>query len=76
VGDSYLYGDYVSCRPSKGVRIRIVDFPGKAESGYRYQADVRIGDTCTTAMSMIDETFRTALAQISAHTVIEIEPFD
>ena len=76
LGDSYWYGDYVACRPFEGVRIRIVDFPGLAKTGYRYEADVRIGDTCTTPMSAIDEAFRAALAQIGAHSVEEIEPFD
>ena len=76
IGDSYWYGDYVACGPFEGVRIRIVDFPVMVEGGYRYHADVRIRDTCTTPMSVIDEAFRTALAKIGAHTVKEIEPFD
>ena len=75
VGDSYWYGDYVACG-MLGARVRIVDFPVEAEGGYRYDADVRIRDTCTTPMEAIDEAFRTALARIGAHSVKEIEWFD
>ena len=76
MGDSYWYGDYVAGVPFEGVRIRIIDFPVEAEGGYRYDADVKIGDTCTSPMKVIDEAFRTALAQIGAHTVKGIEPFN
>jgi hypothetical protein len=76
MGDSYWYGDYVACKPFEGVRIRIVDYPTPIEGEYKYDADVRLRPECTTPMTVIDEAFRKALAQIGAHGVQEIEPFD
>lgn len=76
LGDSYWYGDYVACRPFEGVRIRIVDFPKEVDDEYQYDADVRIRGECHTPMTAIDEAFRKVLAQIGAHDVREIEPFD
>lgn len=76
VGDSLWYGDYIASRPFEGVRIRIMDFPVEAEGGYQYKADVRIQDTCPTPLHVIDESIRAALAQIGAHTIKEIDPFD
>ena len=75
VGDSYWYGDYIACAPFPGVRIRIVDFPGRAGDEYKYDADVRLRES-TTPMIVIDEAFKMVLAQIPAHDVQEIEPFD
>ncbi len=79
MGDSYWYGDYIACTPFAGVRIRIFEFSmegGYLGGGYRHDADVRIGDGCTTPMSEIDEAFRAVLEKIGAHSVKEIEPFD
>jgi hypothetical protein len=75
VGDSYWYGDYVACVPFPGVRIRIIDFPKRVGDEYRYEADVRLREA-QTPMTVIDEEFRKVLAQIQAHDVQEIEPFD
>jgi hypothetical protein len=41
----------VASRPFLGVRIRIVDFPGRMESGYIYESDIRIGKECTMPMT-------------------------
>jgi hypothetical protein len=76
VGDSYWYGDYVAAMPFPGVRIRIVDFPGCTETGYRYEHDIRIRKECTTPREEIDAAYRKVLAQIPAHDVREIEWFD
>ena len=76
VGDSYWYGDYVVSRPFPGVRIRIVDFPTRTETGYRYDSDVRLGKECTTPMEEIDTAYRNILAQIPARDIQEIETFD
>lgn len=76
VGDSYWYGDYVVARPFTGVRIRIVDFPTKTETGYLYDSDVRLNKDCTTPMSEIDVAYRNILQQLPAHDIKEIEPFD
>lgn len=76
VGDSYWYGDYVVTRPFPGVRIRIVDFPTKTETGYRYDSDVRLRKECTTPMEEIDAAYRNILAQIPARDIQEIEGFD
>ena len=75
VGDSYWYGDYVVSRPFEGVRIRIVDFPTRVNDQFQYDADVRLRES-KTPMEVIDEEFRKILAQIGAHDVQEIEPFD
>ena len=75
VGDSYWYGDYVACAPFPGVRIRIIDFPERVGDEYKYDADVRLRES-TTPMIVIDEAFKMVLAQIPAHDVQEIEPFD
>jgi hypothetical protein len=75
-GDSYWYGDYIACRPFPGVRIRIIDFPRRVEQEYKYEADMRLTAECQTPMVAIDESFRKVLAQIGAHDVREIEPFD
>jgi len=76
VGGSYWYGDYVAAVPFPGVRIRIVDFPGRADSGYIYESDIRVGKECTTPMEEIDKAYRNVLAQIPAHDINEIEWFD
>jgi hypothetical protein len=76
VGDSYWYGDYVVTRPFPGVRIRIVDFPTKTETGYLYDSDVRLDKNCTTPMAEIDAAYREILAQVPAHDIKEIETFD
>jgi len=76
LGDSYWYGDYVSCKPFPGVRIRIVDFPGLVDAEYRYESDIRIQEDCKTPMEEIDRSYRNVLAQIGAHDVQEIESFD
>lgn len=76
VGDSYWYGDYVAARPFPGVRVRIVDFPGRMDSGYIYESDIRIDKECTTPMEEIDAAYRNVLAQLPAHDVREIEWFD
>ena len=76
VGDSYWYGDYLAARPFPGVRIRIVDFPTRTETGYRYDSDVRIDKGGTTTIEEIDAAYRNILAQIPAHDVKEIEWFD
>jgi hypothetical protein len=75
-GDSYWYGDYLACRPFPGVRIRIVDFPGRKDEDYIYESDVRISSECTTPMEVIDEAYRKVLEQVPAHDVHEIEWFD
>ncbi|HZD07109.1 MAG TPA: hypothetical protein VE176_02610 [Candidatus Limnocylindrales bacterium] len=56
--------------------IRIVDFPGRTETGYRYESDIRIRKECTTPREEIDAAYRKVLAQIPAHDVREIEWFD
>src|SRR5438270_12812400 len=69
VGDSHWYGDYVAARPFPGVRIRIVDFPGRTESGYIYESDIRIDKECTTPMAEIDTAYRNVLAQLPAQDI-------
>jgi hypothetical protein len=76
MGDSYWYGDYVASKPFEGVRIRIVDFPTPINGEFKYDADVRLRDECTTPMAVIDDAFRKVLAGIEAHDVQEIDPFD
>jgi len=76
VGDSHWYGDYVVTRSLPGVRIRIVDFPERTETGYRYDSDIRIDEGCTTTTEEIDVAYRAILTQIPAHEIQEIETFD
>ena len=76
LGDSYWYGDYVAARPFPGVRIRIVDFPGRRDNEYVYESDIRITPECTTPMVEIDAAYRNILAQVPAHDIKEIEWFD
>ena len=76
LGDSYWYGDYIASRPFPGVRIRIVDFPERVGNEYRYDADVRLGAECRTPLEEVDQAFRTALAQVGAHGIHDIDPFD
>lgn len=76
VGDSYWYGDYLAAVPFPGVRIRIVDFPGRIGDEYIYDSDIRIRKECTTPMAEIDAAYRNVLAQIPAHDIKEIEGFD
>jgi len=76
LGDSHWYGDYVAAVPFPGVRIRIVDFPGRTDSGYIYESDIRIGKECTTSMKESDAAYRNILAHLPAHDVREIEWFD
>ena len=76
VGDSHWYGDYLAAWPFRGVRIRIVDFPGRTQDGYIYESDVRLDKGCSTPMTEIDAAYRSLLAQVPAHDVREIEWFD
>jgi hypothetical protein len=76
LGDSHWYGDYVAASPFSGVRIRIVDFPKRAEGGWLYDSDLRLGKECTTPLAEIDRAYRAVLAQLPARDVREIEPFD
>jgi hypothetical protein len=76
VGDSYWYGDYVAAVPFPGVRIRIVDFPRRAETGWRYESDIRIAQDSKMPMAEIDAAYRNVLAQLPAREVKEIESFD
>lgn len=76
LGDSYWYGDYVAAAPFPGVRIRIVDFPGRMDSGYIYESDIRIDKECATPMAEIDAAYRNVLAQVPVHQIMEIEWFD
>lgn len=76
VGDSYWYGDYLAAVPFPGVRIRIVDFPGRIGDEYIYESDIRIRKECTKPMEEIDAAYRKVLAQLPAHDVKEIERFD
>jgi hypothetical protein len=76
IGDSHWYGDYVVTRSLPGVRIRIIDFPKRTETGYRYDSDIRIDEGCTTTIEEIDAAYRAILAQIPAHDIQEIEKFD
>jgi hypothetical protein len=75
LGDSYWYGDYVIAVPFPGVTIRIVDFPKRAENGWRYESDVRITKDCKTPMVEIDAAYRNILARLPAHEIKEIEAF-
>ena len=63
MGDSHWYGDYVSCIPFPGVRIRICDFPERAGDECRYRCDVRLSGGCSTTMEEVDSAFRAALAE-------------
>jgi hypothetical protein len=63
-------------RPFPGARIRIIDFPTRAETGWRYDSDIRMTAECTTKMTEIDAAYRNVLAQIPAEQVQEIESFD
>lgn len=74
-GDSYWYGDYVACKPFEGVRIRIVDYPRRVNDKYQYDADVRFRNK-QHAAGCGGQSLSQSLAQISAHDVEEIEPFD
>jgi hypothetical protein len=76
VSDSHWYGDYVVTRSLRGVRIRIIDFPTRTETGYRYDSDIRIDKGCKTTMEEIDVAYRTILTQIPAYDIQEIETFD
>ena len=76
IGDSHWYGDYLACGPFAGVRIRIVDFPHRADQDFRYESDIRISPECRTPMTEIDAAYRKVLAQIPAQDVKEIEWFD
>jgi hypothetical protein len=76
IGDSHWYGDYLASVPFMGVRIRIVDFPARAESGWRYESDIRITKECKTPMPEIDAAYRAMLEQVPAQDVQEIEWFD
>jgi hypothetical protein len=51
-------------------------FPGRTDSGYRYESDIRIHKDCQTPMSEIDAAYRNELAQLPAHDIKEIEWFD
>ena len=76
MGDSYWYGDYLACVPFPGVRIRIVDFPGRTSEGYTFESDIRTRPECKTPMAEIDQAYRKVLAEVPAWNVREIEWFD
>lgn len=80
--ESYWYGDYLNCRPTKGARIRIHDhgqpqpphFQQQSRPDYTMQVDID-GEPDKEA-SRFAATAKELLVKIGARNILEIEPYD
>ena len=81
--DSAVYGDYLSCRPGEGVRVRVHEYPqtgaygtvvGLRDKGF--SALLRIDPEGMATRSGIDGIFRSLMQAIDAKNMAEIEPYD
>ena len=81
--ESAVYGDYLNCRPSEHVRLRVHEYPqtgaygtfiGLRDKGFSALLEVESGSEATQAE--IDSAFRRLLQAINATNTTEIEPYD
>ena len=72
--DSSWYGDYLSARPSNGVRVRIHEQPHVQPGGYT--APMQIEPESAATQAEVDDVVRGLLRQIGVNDVRPIEPYD
>jgi hypothetical protein len=76
--ESYIFGDYLNCRPEEGVRLQVHHFPQAfvqkpAREGYHALLEVPAG---SSSQKVVDATFRKLLTQVPARDIQSIEPYD
>jgi hypothetical protein len=81
--ESAWYGDYLSTRPARGVRVRVHQYPQAGEAGVfvglrdrGFSALLQIGAEASAQRPEIDEVFRRLLSQARATGLTDIEPYD
>lgn len=74
--ESHWYGDYLSCRPSSPVRIRVHETDPPVSDWHQYTAQLEIETDSDILRSAIDEVFTGLLRTLEARDVPEIEPYD
>lgn len=81
--DSAWYGDYLSARAEKGVRMRVHEYPQYGEAGVfkglrdkGFSALLEIEAKSPATQAEVDEIFRGLLARVNATNITEIEPYD
>jgi len=81
--ESAWYGDYVNTRPSKGVRVRVHEYPQMGEGGtFQGQRDkgfmalLEIDAESVATQAEIDPVFRGLLSRVDATDLSAIEPYD
>lgn len=77
--DSYIYGNYLSTRPSDDLHVRIHEYPlpfGKEQEEIGFTALIQIKDNSALQKSEVDRVFLGLLNMIEATEIQEIEPYD
>ncbi|MCB0664655.1 MAG: hypothetical protein KDC80_02480 [Saprospiraceae bacterium] len=77
--DSYIYGNYLSTRPSDDLHVRIHEYPlpfGKEQEESGFTALIQIKADSDLEKSEVDRVFRELLNLIEATEIQEIEPYD
>jgi hypothetical protein len=80
--DSDFYGDYINCRPTEHVRIRVHEYPSKGHIKFMgphdtgFKASLQVDTEGVAGRSEIVEVFQRLLHKIFAANVTEIEPYD
>jgi hypothetical protein len=81
--ESAVYGDYLNCRPTERVRVRVHEYPQTGEYGTfvglrdkGFSALLAIEAEGGATRSEIDGVFRHLLQTINATDMTEIEPYD
>jgi hypothetical protein len=81
--ESAVYGDYLNCRPTAGVRVRVHEYPQTGEYGTfvglrdkGFSALLEIEASSVANRRGTDDVFRRLLQRIDATGVTEIEPYD
>ncbi len=84
LGESYWYGDYLKCRPSSDIRIRIHEprhflLPWLGSSsgvGEHYISQLEVGPEAGVQRSSIDAIFRELLARLPVQNLVEIDAYE
>ena len=84
VRDSHWYGDYLSCRPQEGVRVRIHE-PSTPNSAYgpddpkaqgRFTALLEIEKGSAATQPDVDAVLRKLVAAVTSDEPVQITPYD
>lgn len=81
--ESFWYGDYLNTQPTKGVRVRVHEYPQVGQAGWfvglrdkGFSALLQIKPESPATQTKVDEVFRGLLTRVNATNITEIEPYD